>query len=79
MTPNEKAVQDNIVESWQCVDCGVNTHPGTLSGPELRIALALGDEVPIRFTTGRGLHGPGDCLETSRHEAVERLPVRGLP
>jgi hypothetical protein len=37
----DKAVQDNIVESWLCVDCGVNTAPGCLSGPELRIALAL--------------------------------------
>jgi len=36
----DKAVQDNIVESWLCVDCGVNTAPGCLSGPELRIALA---------------------------------------
>jgi hypothetical protein len=46
----DKAVQDNVVESWLCVDCGVNTAPGTPSGPEMRIAFAMGvEEVPIRF------------------------------
>jgi hypothetical protein len=40
----DKAVQDNIVESWLCVDCGVNTAPGVPSGPETRLAFALGDE-----------------------------------
>jgi hypothetical protein len=50
MTPNEKAVQDNITESWLCIDCGVNTHPGTLSGPEMRIALALNGEVDVHHT-----------------------------
>jgi hypothetical protein len=38
----DKAVQDNIVESWLCVDCGINTAPGLPSGPEMRIALKLG-------------------------------------
>lgn len=37
----DKAVQDNIVESWLCVDCGVNTHPGCPDGPQTRIDLAL--------------------------------------
>jgi hypothetical protein len=37
----DKAVQDNIVESWLCVDCGVNTHPDGLDGPSLRIEIAL--------------------------------------
>jgi hypothetical protein len=37
----DKAVQDSIVESWLCVDCGMNTHPGCPSGPETRIDLAL--------------------------------------
>jgi hypothetical protein len=41
---NDKAVQDNIVESWLCVDCGVNTAPGVLNGPETRIAFAMGAE-----------------------------------
>src|SRR5258708_31071695 len=40
----DKAVQDNIVESWLCVDCGVNTAPGCPSGPEIRIAFAMGAE-----------------------------------
>src|SRR5437899_12774130 len=38
----DKAIQDNIVESWLCVDCGVNTHPGCVSGPDLRLAFAMG-------------------------------------
>jgi hypothetical protein len=38
----DKAVQDNITESWLCVDCGVNTAPGLVSGPETRVAFALG-------------------------------------
>jgi hypothetical protein len=37
----DKACKDNIVESWLCIDCGVNTHPGSPSGPEVRIDLAL--------------------------------------
>jgi hypothetical protein len=40
----DKAVQDNIVESWLCVDCGTNTAPGFPSGPEMRLAIALGDK-----------------------------------
>jgi hypothetical protein len=40
----DKAVQDNIVESWLCVDCGVNTAPGIPSGPDTRIAFAMGAE-----------------------------------
>jgi hypothetical protein len=47
---DDKAVQDNIVESWLCVDCGVNTHPGSLSGPEIRVALALKSECDLTFT-----------------------------
>jgi hypothetical protein len=39
---HDKAVQDNITESWLCVDCGVNTAPGSHSGPELRLAFAMG-------------------------------------
>jgi hypothetical protein len=40
----DKPVQDNIVESWDCVDYGVNTAPGNPSGPEIRIAFARGEE-----------------------------------
>jgi len=40
----DKAVQDNIVETWLCVDCGVNTAPGFPTGPEIRIAFARGEE-----------------------------------
>jgi hypothetical protein len=46
----DKAVQDMIVESWVCVDCGVNTAPGFPSGPEAGIAFARGAKrVPQRF------------------------------
>src|SRR5262245_3899340 len=40
----DKAVQDNITESWRCVECGMNTHPGYSAGPDLRLALAMGAE-----------------------------------
>jgi hypothetical protein len=47
---NDKAVKDNIVESWLCVDCGVNTAPGTSDGPQTRIDLALNGT--SKFTVG---------------------------
>jgi hypothetical protein len=31
--------EDNITESWLCVDCGINTAPGFLPGPALREEL----------------------------------------
>lgn len=37
----DKAVQDNVVESWLRIDCGVNTAPGFKDGPTLRIEIAL--------------------------------------
>lgn len=45
----DKAVQDNIVESWICVDCGTNTAPGIPSGPEMRVAFAMGAK-KVEFT-----------------------------
>jgi hypothetical protein len=45
----DKAVQDNIVESWLCVDCGVNTHPGCPDGPQIRIDLALKGSSEFKF------------------------------
>src|SRR5262249_32663459 len=45
----DKAVDDNVVESWLCVDCGANTAPGCLSGPEIRLALALNGEAPQSY------------------------------
>ena len=44
-----KAVQDNIVESWLCVDCGMNTHPGCPDGPRTRIDIALYGKSEVRF------------------------------
>jgi hypothetical protein len=45
---NDKAVQDNTVESWLCVDCGVNTAPGVPDGPQLRLDLALNGQSKAR-------------------------------
>jgi hypothetical protein len=47
----DKAVPDNIVESWLCIDCGTNTHPGALSGAVSRVALALDGEYEVTHTT----------------------------
>ena len=44
-----KAVQYNIVESWLCVDCGMNTHPGCPDGPRTRIDIALYGKSEVRF------------------------------
>jgi hypothetical protein len=45
----DKAVQDNIPESWLCVDCGVNTHPGCPDGPQTRIDIALTGKSEVYF------------------------------
>jgi len=45
----DEAVQDNIVESWLCVDCGVNTHPGCPDGPQTRIDIALKGSSKVEF------------------------------
>jgi hypothetical protein len=45
----DKAVKDNIVESWVCVDCGVNTAPGVPGGPQTRIDVALHGKSEARF------------------------------
>lgn len=46
---NDKAVQDNVVESWLCVDCGVNTAPGAPDGPSLRLDIALYGQSEVSF------------------------------
>jgi hypothetical protein len=46
----DKAVQDNIVEDWCCVDCGVNTNPGCPDGPTTRIEIALTGESKATMT-----------------------------
>jgi hypothetical protein len=46
---NDKAVQDNVVESWLCVDCGVNTAPGFPDGPQTRIDFALKGQTTVQF------------------------------
>jgi hypothetical protein len=44
----DKTVQDNIVESWVCIDCGVNTNPGCPDGPQIRIDNALNGGSKLR-------------------------------
>ena len=59
----DKAVQDNIVESWLCVDCGVNTLPGFASGPELRLAYAMGaDSVTAYFDNNAEVYSVKDAI-----------------
>jgi hypothetical protein len=59
----DKAVQDNIVESWLCVDCGTNTHPGSPSGPEMRVAFALGvEEVDLCHTEECEIYDVKDAI-----------------
>jgi hypothetical protein len=43
----DKAVQDNIVESWLCIDCGMNTAPGHPSGPEIRVAFTMNPKASL--------------------------------
>ena len=58
----DKAVPDNIVESWLCIDCGTNTHPGTLSGGEVRITFALDGEFDTRFTCDTEVYTVKDAV-----------------
>jgi hypothetical protein len=46
----DKAVKDSLVESWLCVDCGVNTAPGFPDGPTARIEIALYGKSIMRFS-----------------------------
>jgi hypothetical protein len=41
--------RDNITESWLCVDCGMNTHPGCAPGPIVRQELKTKGETVIEF------------------------------
>jgi hypothetical protein len=58
----DKAVQDNNVESWLCVDCGVNTAPGVPSGPEIRVAFALGTKQMITITFDSEIYNVKDAI-----------------
>jgi hypothetical protein len=46
-----KAIQDNVVESWNCVDCGRNTSPGVLDGPAARRRLKRYGKYTARIGT----------------------------
>jgi hypothetical protein len=59
----DKAVKDNIVETWLCIDCGVNTQPGVPSGPEIRVAFAMGaEEIPTEFNDKTEVYDVKDVI-----------------
>jgi hypothetical protein len=58
----DKAVQDNIPESWLCVDCGANTHPGCPGGAMTRIELALYGESEVRFDRDTEVYHVKDAI-----------------
>jgi hypothetical protein len=43
---------DNLTESWRCIDCGVNTAPGLLGGADLRNALANAPDGKVDQSVG---------------------------
>jgi hypothetical protein len=61
----DKAVQDNIVESWLCVDCGTNTAPHVPDGPATRIALALNGECRFRLCRESEAYSVKDSVWTA--------------
>jgi hypothetical protein len=70
----DKAVQDNIVESWLCIDCGVNTSPGSHSGPEVRAHFATGAQtLKLRYGTDTEIYDVNDDI----WEAAGMRPWQG--
>ena len=59
---NDKAVKDNIVESWLCVDCGVNTAPGVPDGPQIRLDLALNGKSTCRHDRNTEVYSVKDAI-----------------
>jgi hypothetical protein len=58
----DKAVQDNIVESWLCIDCGVNTAPGVPDGPTTRIDIALKGKSETRYDRNTEVYAVKDAI-----------------
>jgi hypothetical protein len=58
----DKAVQDNIVESWLCVDCGLNTAPGCPDGPQTRIDLALKGHSDATYNCNSEIYSVKDAI-----------------
>jgi hypothetical protein len=58
----DKAVQDNICESWLCVDCGVNTHPGCPNGPQTRIDMALKGKSTVEYGCNTEVYDVKDAI-----------------
>lgn len=55
-------MQDHIVESWFCVDCAVNTHPGCPDGPTTRIDLALSGKSQVAFDRDTEVYHVKDAI-----------------
>ena len=47
----DKAVQDEVTESWLCVDCGRNTAPGVPDGPSTRKQIKRRGKFKFRVGT----------------------------
>jgi len=59
---NDKAVKDNIVESWLCIDCGVNTAPGVPDGPQTRLDFALNGQSEFRHDRNTEVYSVKNAL-----------------
>ena len=75
--------KDRTSDSWCCIDCGMNTAPGT---PPRRLMAFLFQqagmdaEVKSCITLGqRGLHRSRQRMEEGGHCANGRVPVYRLP
>jgi len=76
-------LKDRTPDSWCCVDCGMNTAPGT---PPRRLMAfvfqqaGMDAEVKSCITLGqRGLHRSRQRMEEGGHCANGRVPVYRLP
>src|SRR5262249_29090139 len=87
-----KAIQDNITESWLCVDCGRNTAPGTPDGSVARMQLKRRGKWKFRVTTKdevytlrkavwkkANMEGWGGCLCIGCIEKPKRLGRKLTP
>ena len=58
----DKVVQDNIVESWVCIDCGVNTAPNVPNGPQTRINLRVYGKSRVTYDRGCEVYAVKDAI-----------------
>ena len=66
-------------ETWDCIDCGVNTAPRIPGRAEtLRNIGRFGKSRVDLRPPNRGLHGAQRCMEARAHEACRRLSMYWL-